>query len=146
MGNLTRYRLQKQRGGPLTQIQRKGRIPLIDVGTIKLIKRGQIAIYSGIESFTEEGVIFTDGRQGKFEAVILATGYRPRVNTLLEGGSSVYDENGTPLTSGQETPIPGLYFCGYYVSPTGMLREIAIEARHIQAAVRAMTLRCRARV
>jgi hypothetical protein len=28
-----------------------------------------------------------------------------------------------------------LYFCGYYVSPTGGLREIAIEAKHISAAI-----------
>jgi hypothetical protein len=31
--------------------------------------------------------------------------------------------------------MPGLYFCGYYVSPTGMLREIALEARQISAAI-----------
>jgi indole-3-pyruvate monooxygenase len=67
--------------------------------------------------------------------VILATGYRPRVNAFLEGASAAYDENGTPSSSGREAPIPGLYFCGYYVSPTGMLREIALEARRISAAI-----------
>jgi len=76
-----------------------------------------------------------DGKRGKFDAVILATGYRPRVNTFLEGASTVCDENGTPLSSGHEMPIPGLYFCGYYVSPTGMLREIALEAQQISAAI-----------
>jgi indole-3-pyruvate monooxygenase len=135
MGDLTRYGLRKLPRGPMTQIQHDARIPLIDVGTIQLIKRGQITVCSGIERFTEEGVIFTDGNQRKFDAVILATGYRPRVNAFLEGASAAYDENGTPSSSGREAPIPGLYFCGYYVSPTGMLREIALEARRISAAI-----------
>jgi hypothetical protein len=53
----------------------------------------------------------------------------------LEEVSGVCDEQGTPLSSGREASIPGLYFCGYYVSPTGMLREISIEARRISAAI-----------
>ncbi|MGE5264928.1 MAG: flavin-containing monooxygenase [Acidobacteriota bacterium] len=135
VGDLTRYGLRQLPHGPLTQIHRDGRVPLIDVGTIRLIKRGQIIVCPGIERFTEEGVIFTDGNQRKFDAVILATGYRPRVNAFLEGTPATYDENGTPTSSGQEAPMPGLYFCGYYVSPTGMLREIALEARRISAAI-----------
>lgn len=38
-------------------------------------------------------------------------------------------------TIGHEAAIPGLYFCGYYVSPTGMLREIAIEAKQIRVEI-----------
>jgi indole-3-pyruvate monooxygenase len=47
----------------------------------------------------------------------------------------VYNENGMPFSSGEETKIPGLYFCGYYVAPTGMLREIRIEAQRISASI-----------
>lgn len=135
VGDLTRYGLRRLPRGPLTQIQRDARIPLIDVGTIKLIKEGRIAVYPGIERFTEAGVIFTDGRQVKLDAVILATGYRPRVNAFLEGASAACGGDGTPSSSGQETPLPGLYFCGYHVAPTGMLREIALEAKRISAAI-----------
>jgi len=135
MGDLTRYGLRKLPQGPITQIQRDARIPLIDVGTIKQIQRGQVKVYPGIERFTEDGILFTDGKQRKFDAVILATGYRPRVNAFLEGALTAYDDNGTPLFSGPETPIPGLYFCGFHVSPTGMLREIALEARRISAVI-----------
>jgi len=134
-GDLTPYGLRRPPRGPLAQIESARRIPLIDVGTIKLIKSGQIQVYPGIERFTPEGVIFTDGRQQAFDAVVLATGYRPRVNTFLEGAASAYDEQGTPLCSGRETPIAGLYFCGFYVSPTGMLREIGLEARRIATAI-----------
>jgi indole-3-pyruvate monooxygenase len=135
IGDLTAYGLQKMPRGPMSQIERDARIPLIDVGTIKLIKQGAITVYPGIERFNEDGVQFSDGRQAPFDAVILATGYRPRVNAFLQGDAAVYDQAGTPLASGQETALPGLYFCGYYVSPTGMLREIGQEARHIAAAI-----------
>ena len=135
MGDLTRYGLRKLPQGPISQIQGSARIPLIDVGTIELIKRGEVKVRPGIERFTENAVLFTDGEQEEFDTVILATGYRPRVNAFLEEALSAHDEGGTPLFSGPESPIPGLYFCGFHVSPTGMLREIAIEARKISAAI-----------
>jgi cation diffusion facilitator CzcD-associated flavoprotein CzcO len=134
-GDLTPYGLRRPPRGPLAQIDRDRRIPLIDVGTIDLIKRGQIMVYPGIERFTPGGVIFTDGRQQAFDAVVLATGYRPRVNAFLQGAAAAYDDQGTPLCSGSEAPLAGLYFCGFYVSPTGMLREIGQEARRIAAAI-----------
>jgi len=136
IGDLTKYGLRKLPYGPVTQMRHTARIPLIDVGTVKLIKSGQVTVYEGIKEFTEDGVIFDDGKRAKFEAVILATGYRPRVNMFLTGFSAAaYDANGIPLSSGEETSMPGLYFCGYYVSPTGMLREIGIEARKIAASI-----------
>jgi indole-3-pyruvate monooxygenase len=133
IGDLSRYGLRKLPSGPISQIQQDARIPLIDVGTIKLIKQGQIGVYPGIERFTEEGVLFTNGDSQKFDSVILATGYRPHVDAFLNADALVYDENGTPQSSGRETAIPGLYFCGYYVSPTGMLREITLEAQQISS-------------
>jgi hypothetical protein len=38
----------------------------------------------------------------------------------------------------RETSLPGLYFCGYYVSPTAMLREIALEAQQISSDISRM--------
>ena len=38
------------------------------------------------------------------------------------------------FTSGKRA-APGLYFCGFYVSPTGMLREIGREAKRIAKAI-----------
>ncbi|MEP6896159.1 MAG: NAD(P)/FAD-dependent oxidoreductase, partial [Chloroflexota bacterium] len=67
--------------------------------------------------------------------VVLATGYRPRVSNFLQEPTSVLDEDGTPILTGKESAVSGLYFCGYYVSPTGMLREIAMEARQISKTI-----------
>ncbi len=135
IGDLTPYGLPKLPYGPLQQIERNARIPLIDVGTIKLVKQREVGVYPGIRQFTEEGIIFNDGREMKFDAVILATGYRPRVSAFLQGVSGVYDADGTPISGGDASAVPGLFFCGYHVSPTGMLREIAMEARHIAASI-----------
>jgi indole-3-pyruvate monooxygenase len=135
IGDITKYGLRKLPYGPATQIQKDKRIPLIDVGTMKLIRAGHITVYPGVEKFSENRISFKDGKEAKFDAVILATGYRPRVNDFIQAASSVFDEEGTPTFTGKESPIPGLYFCGYYVSPTGMLREIAIEAKQISAAI-----------
>ena len=137
IGDLASYGLRKLPYGPMTQARNHAHIPLIDVGTIKLIKEGHLKVYPGIEEFTQEGVIFKDGQQARFDAVILATGFCPRVSSFLEGDSNILNHEGTPLQSGKEMPMPGLYFCGYHVSPTGMLREIGIEAKKIGSIIAA---------
>jgi indole-3-pyruvate monooxygenase len=134
VGNLKRYGLQPSGYGPLAQIQRQRRIPLIDVGTLKLIREGKVHIRPGVERFTEDRIYFTDGQMEKYEAVILATGYHARVDAFLDE-AGVLDADGAPVTSGSEAALPGLYFCGFKVSPTGMLREIAWEARRIAAEI-----------
>jgi indole-3-pyruvate monooxygenase len=141
VGDLSRYGVPKPRRGALRQIRESARVPLIDVGTVRLIKRGDIGVRPGVAAFTEDGVRFADGRDGAYDAVVLATGYRPRLDALLpESGSDVL-RDGAPLASGTEAAQPGLFFCGYRVAATGMLREIGIEARRIAAAVAARRAR-----
>ncbi len=135
VGDTTALGLGKPAYGPVEQIRKTGRIPLLDIGTIKLIRSGQIAVYPNIERFTEEGVRFTNGVEARFEAVILATGYRPNLESFLKPAAKVLDAKGIPLISGGVSALPGLYFCGYYVSPNGMLREIAREAQRIGSSI-----------
>jgi cation diffusion facilitator CzcD-associated flavoprotein CzcO len=143
IGDLTKYGLRKLPYGPATQIRKDGHIPLIDVGTIRLIKEGHLRVYAGIEEFTENGIVFSDGKQDEFDAVILATGYRPRVNAFLNVELDLCDPDGTPRSSGGATSLPGLYFCGYYISPTGMLREIGIEAKKICSLIAARQIKAK---
>jgi cation diffusion facilitator CzcD-associated flavoprotein CzcO len=137
VGDITRYGLRKLPYGPATQIRQDKRIPLIDVGTLKLIREGHVPIYPGVEEVSGNRVRFKGGKAAEFDTLILATGYRPQVSDFLQDASSALDQDGTPLSTGEESRMPGLYFCGYYVSPTGMLREIAIEAKQISAAIAA---------
>lgn len=134
IGDLEPYGLRKLPYGPATQIRRHGRIPLIDVGTVALLKSGAIAARPGVRSFQRGAVVFDDGSRTRFDAVVLATGYRPRVNRFLDAPDDV-DSDGVPRSSGRAGTAPGLFFCGYHVSPNGMLRELAAESRRIAAAI-----------
>jgi cation diffusion facilitator CzcD-associated flavoprotein CzcO len=130
-GDLAAYGLRPAGDGPLTQIRTRGRIPLIDVGTVRLIRGGAVQVRPGIAAFTASGVTFTDGGTEAFDAVILATGYRPAIAALLPDSAAMTDDQGIPRRSGDATGTPGLYWCGFRVVATGMLREIGIEAKRI---------------
>ena len=131
VGNVAKLGLQRAPYGPNTQIARDQRVPLLDIGTMNEIERGRITIHGGVDRFTNQGVVFQDGSRVVVDAVVLATGYRAAIGDFLVGWEAVCDGSGTPWTSGAPTALPGLYFCGMYVSPAGMLREIGIEAARI---------------
>jgi cation diffusion facilitator CzcD-associated flavoprotein CzcO len=129
VGDLESLGLKRLPYGPLEQIARDRHIPLLDIGTIAAIRAGRVAVRPGVECFTATGVRFDDGREEDFGAVVAATGYRARVADFLQA-EGVCDEAGTPRVSGAEA-APGLWCCGFHVSPAGMLREIGIEAQRI---------------
>ncbi len=131
VGDVRRLGLRKLPYGPNTQIARDRKIPLLDVGTVAMIRAGRIAVHGGIDHFGREGVTFVDGTAVDADAVILATGYRPALEEFLPQWQAVCDQNGVPVTSGRMTALPGLYFCGQFVSPAGMLREIGLESKAI---------------
>jgi cation diffusion facilitator CzcD-associated flavoprotein CzcO len=132
-GSLRRYGLTPRDCGPITEIWRDGRIPHIDVGTMKLVRDGHVLIYPGIRRFTPRGVVFDDGRAADFDAVILATGYRAAVDEFLREPDLLRD--GDPVASGAVSPRPGLYFCGFRITPAGLLHDVGVEARQIGAAI-----------
>jgi NAD(P)H-nitrite reductase large subunit len=99
------------------------------------IRAGHIGVHPGIERFTADGVVFTDGSSLAVDAVVLATGYRPGLEEFLVPWQEVCDAQGIPRVSGDRTALTGLYFCGQFVSPAGMLREIGREARRIATLV-----------
>jgi indole-3-pyruvate monooxygenase len=123
VGNISTLGLRKPPVGPITQIETTGKVPLIDIGTLSLVREGRIAVLGGVRSLGDAGeVTFADGAVRRFDAIVLATGYRPGLEQFLEAGASPVS-----ATAGQD----GLYFCGFRISPTGMLRDIGIEARRI---------------
>ncbi len=133
-GDITKVGLRKLSYGPQVQIAEHGRIPLIDIGTMALLKSGAVEVHPGLDRFDERGMVFDDGTRADFDAVVFATGYRPKLADFLDAPDGVLDEGGTPHRSGPNA-APGLHFCGMRVSPTGMLREAGIEARAIAEAV-----------
>ncbi|HET9330620.1 MAG TPA: NAD(P)/FAD-dependent oxidoreductase [Steroidobacteraceae bacterium] len=135
LGDLASCGLRRPAYGAMTQFRREARPPLIDVGTIGLIRRGAIGVRPAVVGFAAENVVFSDGTRAGFDAVVLATGYRARVHAFLQDAAPAHRADGTPLSSGRESELPGLYFCGYRVAPTGMLHEIAREALRIARAI-----------
>jgi cation diffusion facilitator CzcD-associated flavoprotein CzcO len=123
--------------GPRRMIEEDRRVPLLDVGTLARIRDGTIKVRPGIDRFTNDGVVFADARAEPFNAVILATGFRPDLRALLPAAQGVLDAHGMPLATGRATPEPGLFFCGQTVSATGQLREIGIEAERIAGLAKA---------
>jgi indole-3-pyruvate monooxygenase len=135
VGDVRKVGLRKLPYGPNTQIARDRHIPLLDIGTMRHIRAGHIGVHPGIERFTADGVVFTDGSSLAVDAVVLATGYRPGLEEFLVPWREVCDAQGIPRVSGDRTALTGLYFCGQFVSPAGMLREIGREARRIATLV-----------
>jgi cation diffusion facilitator CzcD-associated flavoprotein CzcO len=137
VGNIEKLGLQRAAKGPREMVEDDGRVPLIDIGTLARIRDGAIEIRGGIDGFSADGVVFSNGSSERFDAVILATGFRPDLRRLLPGVEGVFDTKGMPRVTGGPTGAPGLYFCGQITSPTGQLREIGIEALRIAESAKA---------
>ena len=135
VGDIEKLGLRRATKGPRQMVEEDGRVPLIDIGTIAKIKDGSIKIRGGLDRFTTDGVIFIGESTEKFDAVILATGFRPDLRKLLPDVNDVFDQHGMPLVTAQRT-APGLFFCGQITVPTGQLREIGIEAQRIAQSAR----------
>ena len=88
-------------------------MPLIDVGTLDAIRDGRIKLRGDVASFSRENVGFRQSPAERFDAVILATGFRPDLRALLARRSRACSSaTGAPLVSGRATAEPGLFFCG----------------------------------
>ncbi len=131
IGSIEKLGLKRSPKGPLQSIEEDGRVPLIDVGTLDAIRDGRIKLRGDIASFTREGVEFKQSPAERFDAIILATGFRPDLRPLLPDARGVLSAAGAPLVSGRATAEPGLFFCGAIPSALGQLRQIGIDATRI---------------
>jgi len=129
VGDIGRYGLPRSRVSPLRQLREEGRTPVIDVGTLARIKSGQIAVFPGIRRLVAGGVEFVDGRTAKFDAIVLATGYRAGVAALFPGCTVPVDDSGLPTQLAGTGALDGVFFVGFDVRQAGgLLRTIAAQA------------------
>jgi indole-3-pyruvate monooxygenase len=131
VGDITKLGLKKSTYGPREQIEKQKRIPLLDIGTIKLIKEGHIKVFGDIARIEGNTIFFEDNRHQDFDAIILATGYKNNLQPILDLDSDRLSDLGNSTGKQSFFGKDGLYLCGFYLSPMGMLREIGIEARKI---------------
>ncbi len=119
VGSIERLGLKRAEKGPLQMIEEDGRVPVLDFGAVKKIREGKIKVRSAIERFTSDGVAFAESGHQPFDAIILATGFKPDLRALLPDAHGALNANGRPVISDQPTALPGLYFVGAIASPTG---------------------------
>ena len=133
IGNLTSYGLGKPEH-PASYDTRRGKIPVIDLGTLDQIKAGKITVVPGIERINRKTVTFTDSRELPYDAIILATGYRPSLAPVLGNDLSarILNERGYPKQLWFDEPgLQGLYFLGFTTPLTGIIYNLSIDSKTI---------------
>lgn len=134
LGDTKSLGLQPASKGPMAQVIEDGKIPLLDVGTLKALRDGTIELRPGIDQIDGQDVSFVDGQIEAFDTIVLGTGYRPDLRNILPELAHLLDDEGVPKKSGANSGEDGLYFCSYRASPTGQIRQMGIEATGIAKA------------
>jgi len=132
-GDITKLGLRKKLYGPFEEIQRDGISPVLDIGTIKHIRQGHITIYGGIDHIAGKTVYFSDGKQEEFGAIVAAIGYDRNYAEIVAVDKSRFDDLKVSVPKQKYFGKDNLYFCGFWVGPTGQIREIASDAQIIAA-------------
>jgi indole-3-pyruvate monooxygenase len=125
LGNLSKYGITRPRQGILEQIDKAGKIPVLDIGTAKRIQEGKIKVRPGVSTITANSVIFNDGEKSRFDAIIFATGYRPSYPDFL-GANEVRGGGAFPVNV-----HPTMFLVGFRNPVTGLIHDISKEAKKV---------------
>lgn len=141
LGDLSKFGLKFPKVSPTEQLRRTGQTPVMDIGTVEQIKQGKIKVLPGIDYFTEQGIVFNDGEAHALDTVILATGYRPKLEELIADAEDLCDANGVPRYTIGEGKYEGLHFLGFdNYTPGGILgvinRDSAIIAEYLASSIK----------
>jgi indole-3-pyruvate monooxygenase len=135
-GDITKLGLRKLPYGPLEQIQKDQSVPLLDIGTLKLIREGNCTVYDEIDHIENKTVFFKSGRKNDFDAIIAAIGFNKGFEQdLLRVDNCRFEDLNVKVDNQKYFGKDGLYFCGFYVSPTGQIREIGLDAQKISKSI-----------
>ncbi|PON80782.1 Flavin monooxygenase-like enzyme [Parasponia andersonii] len=114
-GNMSKYGIIRPSEGPFTMKLKYGKFPIIDVGTCKKIKAGEIQVLTAeIERIKGNNeVLLKNGKSYHFDSIILCTGFRRSTNLWLKD-DSMLNEDGFAKQIGQNhwKGKKGLYCVG----------------------------------
>ena len=132
IGDLTEYGLTDPPKGLVSHFREDDVVPIIDVGTIDLIKQGKIGVVAGVTGFEGASVLLADGSRIEPDAVVSCAGYKRGLEPLV-GHLGVLGEKGRPIAQGPDTApnAPDLHFIGFSNPISGMFREFGIVAKKI---------------
>ena len=142
VGDITKLGLKKLPYGPLEQIQKMASIPLLDIGTIKHIREGHIRIYDDIDHIQGGTVHFSSGKKEDFDGIVAGIGYDNGHAGIVDVDPSRFEDLKHPVNKQKYFGKDGLYFCGFWIAPTGQIREIGLDARKIAKDI-ALKEKCR---
>ena len=128
--------LPRPEHGIRTSFITTGTTPILDVGIVGAVRSGRVQIVAAVERFEAGDVVLADGSRITPDAVIAATGFRARLDSLV-GHLDVLGPRGLPAKTDGEPVLPGLWFVGFTPTLGGQLREGSIAARKVAAAVAA---------
>lgn len=118
MGDLSKYGIPLSNVSPTKQLMETGKTPVIDIGTVEAIKQGKIKIIRTVDAFYENGII-ADGEKMSFDAILLATGYRPALNSFIQNIEASLDKYNCPKAAVGTGEFQHLYFVGFDNYKTG---------------------------
>lgn len=131
VGDISKLGLKKMPYGPFEEIQRDGNIPVLDIGTIGRIRKGHINIYGGIDHIAGKTIHFSEGKQGDFDTIVAGIGYSSNYAEIIDVDKSRFEDLKVSVNKQKYFGKDGLYFCGFWICPTGQIREIASDAQKI---------------
>lgn len=131
VGDISKFGLTKKAYGPFEEIRKDMHIPVIDIGIVTHIRKGHVSIHKGIARIDGNTVIFSDGYRENFDAIIAAVGYENNCSEIVAVETDRFDDLKMPTYKQKYFGKDGLYFCGFWIAPTGQIREIAKDAKKI---------------
>jgi hypothetical protein len=100
-------------------------VAVVGLELVDAVRAGRVAVRPAAAAFTADGVRFADGREEAFDAVVLATGFRPATDPI----AAWLDPAGRPAA-------PGLFVVGdRYPTLETYLQRLRREARGVARAV-----------
>src|SRR4030095_5216910 len=130
-GDITKLGLKKMSHGVFRQIKKNAQLPVLDIGTIKHIRQGHIKIHGDIEQIENKTVHFADGKKEDYDAIIASIGYYRDYACIINLDQSRFEDLKLRVGKQRYFGKDGLYFCGFWIGPTGQIREIARDAQRI---------------
>lgn len=113
IGDLSKYGLPMSKVHPAVQLRETGKTPIIDLGTVAMIKNGKIKILPNVTEFHDQGMKFVDGENRDFDVVLLATGYKADLHEFVPTIEGMLDKNQCPKGPIGTGEHKGLYFVGF---------------------------------
>jgi putative flavoprotein involved in K+ transport len=123
--------------GMSTTLRERGHGLTVDTGILEAVRRGDVEVIPAVVALDNNELTLADGKRLRPDAVLVATGRRPRLEPML-GNMGVLGADGRPLVHGAETMphAPDLYFVGFRL-PAGQLPDLRFDASAIAKKVAA---------